>query len=171
MQRRLEVAVAGSLLVLAVTFAVFIDLMVAKPKTLFGRSLSAIEPTSFPLISMGMMILLCGLFFYGVYRRSGSAEEAADESLTGQTNWLNIGAFFLVLLLYALIFYPLGFITSSFIAMVLLSLVAGSRNIIQIVVFSFVLPLAFYLLATRVLLVSLPELSGLEFLIAKILGS
>ncbi len=171
MQRRLEAAVAGSLLILAVVFAVFINLMVAKPKTLFGRSMSAIEPTSFPLISMGMMIVLCGLFFYGIYRGSSSAGEATDESLTVQTNWLNIGTFFLVLLLYALIFYPLGFITSSFIAMVLLSLIAGSRNIIQIIVFSLVLPLAFYLLATRVLLVSLPELSGLEFLIAKILGS
>ncbi|WP_169054058.1 tripartite tricarboxylate transporter TctB family protein [Nitratireductor sp. XY-223] len=170
MQKRMEIAVAGTLLLLAVVFALFIDAFVAKPKTLFGRSLSAIEPTAFPLITMAMMIVLCGLFFYAMFRRSGQAQMAVDDGLNRQTNWIRIGAFFVVLVLYALTFDPLGFLTSTFIAMVLLSLLAGNRNIIQIAIFSAILPLAFYLLATRVLLVSLPEQSGIEFLIARILG-
>ncbi|WP_419913194.1 tripartite tricarboxylate transporter TctB family protein [Hoeflea sp.] len=170
MQKRLEIAVAGTLLLMAAVFAVFIDAFVAKPKTLFGRSLSAIEPTAFPLITMAMMIGLCGLFFYGIYRRSGARQAVEDEGLNSGTNWLRIGAFFLVLVLYALTFDPLGFLTSTFIAMVLLSLLAGNRNILQIAVFSAVLPLAFYLLATRILLVSLPEQSGIEFFIARMLG-
>ena len=109
MQKRMEIAVAGTLLLLAVVFALFIDAFVAKPKTLFGRSLSAIEPTAFPLITMAMMIVLCGLFFYAMFRRSGQAQMVVDDGLNQQTNWIRIGAFFLVLVLYALTFDPLGF--------------------------------------------------------------
>ena len=146
------------------------DMLVAKPKTLFGRSLNAIEPSSFPLIAMGLMILLCGLFFYGRYRRSSSNGIDADGEPTSETNWLNIAGFFAILLVYALMFKPVGFLVSTFVAMVLLALLAGSRHYLQIVVYSLFLPIAFYLLATRILLVSLPEQPGIELLIARMLG-
>jgi putative tricarboxylic transport membrane protein len=171
MQKRLETAVVGSLLLFAVAFLAFVDAFVAKPKMLFGRSLSAIEPTSFPLIAMVMMIVLCGLFFYLRFRETSSPEAVDDEISAGDTDWLRIGAFFLVLLFYALTFDRFGFLSSTFLSMMFISLLAGNRNLLQMTVFSAVLPLAFYLLATRVLLVSLPELSSLELIIAKSLGN
>lgn len=170
MQGRLETAIAGSLLALAVAFSLFMDMLVAKPKTLFGRSLNAIEPSSFPYLAMGLMVLLCGLFFFARYRRADADDGDADAGPMSEANWLNIAAFFAILLVYALMFKPVGFLISTFIAMVFLSLLAGSRHYLQIVLFALLLPLAFYLLATRVLLVSLPEQPWLELLIARVLG-
>ena len=170
MNKRLESAVAGSLLMLAIAFIAFMEALVAKPKLLFGRSLSAIEPTFFPIIGMAMMVFFCSLFFIRAYRNPGSAD-ASEETPADETDWLRVGAFFLVLLFYALTFSRIGFLSASFLSMVAISLLAGNRNFLQIVAFSFLLPLAFYLVATRLLLVSLPELAPVELFIARILGN
>ncbi len=170
MNKRLETAVAGSLLMLGIGFIAFMEALVAKPKMLFGRSLSAIEPTLFPLIAMGMMIVFCGVYFLQVYRESKDPSADMSESAAEDTDWLRVGAFFMVLFFYAMTFDWLGFMTSTFLSMVALSLLAGNRHYLQIIAFSFALPLAFYLVATRLLLVSLPEQGGIELLIARILG-
>lgn len=170
MNKRLETAVAGSLLMLGIGFIAFMEALVAKPKMLFGRSLSAIEPTLFPLIAMGMMILFCAVFFIQAYRHSATGLTDTEEA-AAETDWLRVGSFFLVLFFYAMAFDRLGFLTSTFTTMVALSLLVGNRHYGQIVLFSFALPLAFYLVATRLLLVSLPELGFIELAIARILGN
>ena len=142
----------------------------AKPRTLFGWSPSAIAPTFFPIIAMAMMVFFCSLFFIRAYRNPGP-DDSGDETPADDTDWLRVGAFFLVLLLYALTFSRIGFLSASFLSMVAISLLAGNRNYLQIIAFSFLLPLAFYLVATRLLLVSLPEPAPVELLIARILGN
>lgn len=169
MLKRLDLAFAGFMLLVAGLFAIFIDRLVAPPKMLLGRSLTAIEPSLFPLITIVMMIGLCTVYVVLTLREDETGPSAA--SVTGdRANWFRIGAFFAILLLYALIFHDVGFLVSTFIAMSLLSLLVGSRNILQILALSTLCPLALYILSTRVLKVSLPELSPIEFAIAAILG-
>lgn len=169
MLKRLDLAFAGFLLLVAGLFAIFIGKLVAPPKMLFGRSLTAIEPSLFPLITIVMMIGLCAIYIVLALRES--APRPAAESLTGEnTDWLRVGAFFAILLFYALIFHDVGFLISTFVAMSLLSVLSGNRNVIQILALSTLSPLALYLLSTRVLKVSLPELSPIEFAIASVIG-
>ena len=170
MEKRLEIAVAGTLLLVAAAFIVFIDSLVAAPKRLLGRSLTAIEPNLFPLISMAMMIGLCAVFLYSVWRFRVSGPAVSEANAEDQSDWVRVGMFFAILTLYALMFYPAGFLISTFIAMGLLSLLAGNRNILHILALAILCPIGLYIVATRLLLVSLPELSVIEFAFAAVLG-
>ena len=75
---------------------------------------------------------------------------------------------FAVMLFYALSMSPLGFFLSSALSMVAVAWLAGNRSIVQIVAVSIISPVALYLVATRGLAVSLPELSAIEFFYARI---
>jgi len=171
MEKRMETAVAGVLLVLAAAFALFIGNLVAEPKMLLGRSLSAIAPDLFPLIAIALMIGLCALFLISIYRRRSENTAPADAADAERADWKRIGAFFGILLIYALTFYPIGFLASTVIAMILLSLLAGNRNAVQIIGLSCLCPIGLYIVSTRLLRVSLPELSSVEFAFARVLGS
>jgi putative tricarboxylic transport membrane protein len=170
MEKRLEIAVAGILLLVATAFVFFIDNLVAPPKMLLGRSLTAIEPSLFPLVDLTMMIALCVLFLFFAWRKLSSPSTDTDLPETERSDWGRVCALFGILVLYALTLNPIGFLISTVIAMVLLSLLAGNRNVLQIVALSILSPIALYLVATRVLLVSLPELSRIEFAYAAVLG-
>ena len=52
--------------------------------------------------------------------------------------------------------------------MVAVAWLAGNRSVVQIVAVSIISPIALYLVATRGLAVSLPELSSIEFFYARI---
>lgn len=169
MDRRLEFAVSGVLLLVAVAFVIFIDNVVAAPKMLLGRSLSAIEPSLFPLVAIVMMIGLCSAFLLTAYRSSAETEPAQSD-MEGRTDWFRVGAFFGVLILYALMFDRIGFLISTFLAMLVLSFLAGNRSPVQILILSSVCPIGLYIIATRLLRVSLPELSQIEFAYAMVLG-
>ncbi len=168
MLNRVEAALTGALLALAIGFTVFMDLLIAKPKMLFGRSLTAMEPNIFPLITMVLMGLLCGVYLWQIVREAG---EAKSRQLVDIRTTVRLTVFFAILVFYALTFKPFGFLISTFIAMALISVLAGNRNVLQIAALSFVSPVAIYLIATRALKVSLPELSSIEFAYAALLGN
>jgi putative tricarboxylic transport membrane protein len=71
---------------------------------------------------------------------------------------------------YALVMEPFGFLISSIMAMVLLSLQMGNRSVWQIALLSCLSPILLYLAATRLLAVSLPELNLIELAYARLLG-
>ena len=159
-----EAWLAGFLALLGILGLVFMSSLVAAPKVLFGRSLTAIPPSLFPsLVLAGLAILACMLLF--ALRRT----LIADESKTFEE-----GAFFRVVMLFAImIFYalamsPFGFFISSVISLVGVAWLAGNRSILQICVVAVVSPIALYLVATRGLAVSLPELSAIEFFYARV---
>lgn len=169
MDRRPEYAVSGVLLLFAVAFVIFIDNIVAAPKMLLGRSLSAIQPSLFPLVAMVMMIGLCAAFLLAAYRSQAEPGSATTEPAE-RTDWGRVGAFFAILVIYALTLDPIGFLISTFVAMVLLSVLAGNRSLFQILILSSACPIGLYIIATRLLRVSLPELSQIEFAYAMVLG-
>ncbi len=167
MVNRVEAALTGALFVLAISFIVFMDDLVAKPKMLFGRSLSAMEPSMFPLMAMVLMAILSGIYLWTLLRGS---DEDPVRTQTSLHNAIRLAIFFSILVIYALIFEPFGFLASTFIVMAMISILAGNRSIWQITALSLLGPMTIYIAATRLLKVSLPELSAVEFAYAAVLG-
>lgn len=186
-RNELVFSIASGIAALAAIVA--LPALVAKPKLLFGRSLSAIEPTLFPKIILTMILLLSVLAavfaLIGLRRKQKfsiqanslvSAEVGTDDNETNNESGIaenplfKVTVFFVVLVAYGLMLKPLGFLISSFIVITVVSLLLGNRNWFQIIPFALISPICLYLLATRVLLVSLPELNVIELFYAGIIN-
>jgi putative tricarboxylic transport membrane protein len=161
-----ELAVVTVLMVLAALSVAFIGSLVAPPKILMGRSLTAIPPSLFPLIVLSILAVLCAGYLYW---RSQNADVGEIGSFNME-GWDRGAALFGLMLFYALTMQPFGFLISSAITMALISWLAGNRTIWQIAALSLIGPPTLYLLATRALAVSLPELSTIEFAYSRLLG-
>ena len=164
MTRRLDGIVATVLLAAALLCIVFIDALVAPPKMLLGRALTAIEPSLFPLIILTALAGLCALFLLALRKQTSAGEAVEDWG-----DWSRISGFFAILVAYALLFEPIGFLLSTALAITALSWLAGNRAILQIISLAVVSPVILYIVSTRLLLVSLPELSSIEFAYAAVL--
>ena len=138
--------------------------LVAAPKVLFGRSLSAIPPSLFPMLVLVALALLAGWLLFSLRGSLFSqVSKTFEEGAIGR-----VVSLFAVMLFYALCMSPIGFFLSSAVSMVAVAWLAGNRSIVQIVAVSILSPIALYLVATRGLAVSLPELSSIEFFYARI---
>ncbi|MEL6520822.1 MAG: tripartite tricarboxylate transporter TctB family protein [Pseudomonadota bacterium] len=156
---------AGGLALVGVLGSVFLSFLVAEPKVLFGRSLTAIAPSLFPSLVLGGLAILACLLIYSVRASLFSAESTEfEEGALGR-----VAAFFGVMVFYALTMSPLGFFISSALSMAAVSWLAGNRSIPQIIAVSVIGPVALYIVSTRGLAVSLPELSSIEFLYARVI--
>lgn len=147
---------------LGVLGTLFMSSLVAAPKVLFGRSLSAIPPSLFPTLVLVALAFLAGTLLYT--RRAFLLSEVSKTFEDGAFGRVVI--LFVVMLFYALMMAPLGFFFSSALSMAAVAWLAGNRSIPQIVAVSIISPVALYLVATRGLAVSLPELSAIEFFYA-----
>jgi putative tricarboxylic transport membrane protein len=145
---------------------IFIQSLVAMPKALFGRSLSAIPPSMFPGIVLGLIVLLCAGALWMI--RSGTVAEPS-KGMT-RTEWVRAITLFAIMTLYALTMAPFGFLISTAIATTLISLQMGARSIIQIGSVALIGPVLLYLAATELLAVSLPELNVIELAYARLLA-
>jgi len=91
---------------------------------------------------------------------TGSSIDDTDIEESG--GWLNISAFFILLVAYGFLLKPIGFLISSFMVICATSLLLGNRNWLQILLLAFLAPVCLYLIATRAMLVSLPEINQIE---------
>lgn len=153
-----------ALLLGSVLSIIFMNSLVAAPRALFGRSLSAIEPSLFPTIALAILAVLCALALLLIY--TGTVAEQ-DAGMT-RVQWGRAVLLFGILVLYALTMLPLGFLISTIIATTLISLQMGARSAIQIGLVATIGPVALYLAATRLLAVSLPELIVIDQFYARI---
>jgi putative tricarboxylic transport membrane protein len=161
-----EIVTLAVLLVLSLLGLIFLHGLVAPPKLLFGRSLSAIAPSLFPSIILASMALLCTGVLVQLNLKGGHEVEAG---LSPQ-EWQRGAVFFGIMTLYALTMQPIGFLISSVTAVVLLSLHMGNRSVVQIALLALLGPVLLYLASTRLLAVSLPELNLIELGYARLLG-
>ena len=160
-----EAWLAGGLALVGILGLIFISALVAEPKALFGRSLSAIPPSLFPKLVLGSMGVLACLLIYTL-----RSSLFASESKTFEKGALSrVVMLFAVMLFYALAMAPLGFLISSALSMAGIAWIAGNRSILQICAVSILCPMALYLVSTRGLAVSLPELSSIEFFYAGVI--
>ncbi|MEM5476311.1 tripartite tricarboxylate transporter TctB family protein [Pacificibacter sp. AS14] len=145
---------------------VFIGQLVAAPKLLFGRSLTAISPSLFPIIALSCLAILSAAFF--AWRMKNP--EPADKEPMNFGSMKRGAMFFGLMTFYGLLMEPIGFWISSALSLALMSWLVGNRSILQIVALSFTGPALLYLAATRLLAVSLPELNSIELFYAQVLG-
>lgn len=157
----------------AIAAIIAMPLLVAAPKLLFGRSLSAIAPSLFPSITLSLIAFLAVLvilFSWIAGRRRTLAAELVngDESDAEDSSGglISTTFFFALLTGYGLLLKPLGFLISSFLVISATSLLLGNRNWLQILLLAVLAPICLYLVATRAMLVSLPELNQIELLYA-----
>ncbi|MGJ8571948.1 MAG: tripartite tricarboxylate transporter TctB family protein [Hoeflea sp.] len=161
-----EVVVATILLVGSLLGIIFMGYLVAPPKLLMGRALTAIMPGLFPGITFTGIALFCALFLVSLRGAPGQERGTAPT----RSEWQRGIVFFGIMILYALTMEPIGFLFSSALAIVLLCLQMGNRSPIQIALLSVLSPVLIYLAATRLLAVSLPELNAIELLYSRVLG-
>ena len=158
-----EAWLAGGLALLGILGLAFMSQLVAAPKILFGRSLTAIPPSLFPSLVLGAMAILAVMLLYSL---RGSL--TAKHSKTFENGALHrVVVLFAVMLFYALTMAPLGFFISSALSMAAVAWIAGNRSFLQVCAVSIICPIGLYLVSTRGLAVSLPELSSIEFLYAR----
>lgn len=140
--------------------------LVAAPKVLFGRSLSAIAPSLFPYITLALIAFLSAvvilLSWYSFKQPKMFTEKAEYAESEINAGWGKTGAFFVILTGYGFLLKPVGFLISSFFVISALSLMLGNRNWLQILLLAILAPIGLYLIATRAMLVSLPEISQIE---------
>lgn len=161
-----DILIAIVLLALAGGAVLFLGQLVAPPKTLMGRSMTAIPPSMFPNIVLSLLAILSAMFLVVRIRET-------PDFYSGGINtrgWQEGVAFFALLTFYALAMVPLGFLISTAFTMAALSWFVGNRSVPQIVLLSIGAPVLLYLAATRLLAVSLPELDVLERFYAGLLG-
>lgn len=162
-----EILTLNALMIASVLSLIFMNSLVAAPKVLFGRSLSAIAPSLFPTIVLVLLAVMCAAALVVVRTRITST--LTGERLSG-AEWLRAVTLFGILTLYALTMLPFGFLISTAMAITLISLQMGARSVIQIGLVSVIGPVSLYLAATRLLAVSLPELNAIELFYANLLS-
>ena len=161
-----EIVVLAVLLVLSLLGLMFLSSLVAPPKLLFGRSLSALAPSLFPSIIFTALALLCTVLLF-LLNQQGGHETKGDLTYDKLRRGV---VFFGIMTLYALTMQPFGFLISSATAVALLSWQMGNRSLLQTALLSLAGPALLYLAATRLLAVSLPELNMIELAYARLLG-
>ncbi|MGI9418927.1 MAG: tripartite tricarboxylate transporter TctB family protein [Geminicoccaceae bacterium] len=162
-----DTVLGGLLLVLSCLGVIFIGSLVAEPKVLLGRSLTAIAPSLFPSLVLSGLALLSALFLARTLRRSPSptTEDGMERPSLRRALLL-----FAIMITYALAMKPFGFLLSTVLALAAISYLVGNRSPLQIGLVSIASPVLLYLVATRLLAVSLPELSAIEFAYSRLLG-
>lgn len=140
--------------------------LVAAPKVLFGRSLTAIEPSLFPYVTLSIVVLLAIALILVSWRSAVKTAKIPTQSdeveLDSNSGWIETAIFFVLLTSYGLLLKPIGFLISSFLVISAISILLGNRNWLQILLLAILAPICLYLIATRAMLVSLPELNQIE---------
>jgi len=165
-----EILFAGVAGLAAVVAMLAMPLLVAAPKLLFGRSLTAIAPSLFPNVTLALIVILsAGVILLSCITLRKSAhlplQETPAEDLSEEednSGWTKTVIFFVLLTGYGLMLKPVGFLISSFLVICATSLMLGNRNWLQILLLAILAPIILYLIATRAMLVSLPELNQIE---------
>ena len=162
-----ERAVLLVLLVISILAVIFINNIVAPPKVLLGRMLTAISPSLFPTLIISTLGALSALALLLTF--VGSKEATNTEGETSPIDWSAMkraALLFACMLFYAITMVPVGFFISSFLTLAMISVLAGNRSVLQIGGLAIAGPMILYLIATRILAVSLPELNFIEILYA-----
>jgi len=143
----LAIAALAAALLAAVPF------QVAKPQKLFGRALSALDPTLYPRLVLGALLVIAIVYFVVSSRlRELNLFRAIDVQ-----GYFNVGVSLVCVVAYAFALPILGFVVSGIVLTFVLTVFYGNRNHYLTVAVSVLAPVAIYYGATRLLLVSLPE--------------
>lgn len=144
---------AFAVAVLAAFLYLSIPYQIGKPESLFGRALSALEPTFFPRVVLGTMFVLAVWYLLV----AGRLRELNLFRSVDARAYVNIGVTTACIIAYAFALPALGYIPAGITLILALTVFYGNRNHLLTVAVSVLVPLAIYYGATRLLQVSLPE--------------
>ena len=149
--------VAICLIVFSIVAFLLIPYQIEKPKLFMGRSLSNMTPSLFPRLSIvGLFILSVWYLIHSFQLNEKNLFKELEAS-----NYIKGVVTLAVLVAYALLFEPLGFVLSSALVVGFLTIYYGNRNLIIVFIVLAGTPLVVYFVFTHLLKVSLPE--GLLF--------
>ncbi len=139
--------VYGAAACLAVWLFVLIPAQVGQPVTLFGAAPEGLAPDAMPRFVLLAIAIVAG---FGAV----SAFKAGSEAfvMPGLSVLLTCGASFL----FAALLVPLGFVVASALTVVGLAIYLGGRHPVGLALGGLVVPIAIYLVFTRVLHIALP---------------
>jgi putative tricarboxylic transport membrane protein len=143
----LAIAAIAAVLLLAVPY------QVAKPERLFGRALSALNPTLFPRIVLGALLFVAILYLVASVR----LHELNLFRTVDARGYFNVAVTIACLVAYGFALPAFGFVVSGIALMLVLTVFYGNRNHFLTVAVSVLVPLGIYYGATHLLQVSLPE--------------
>jgi putative tricarboxylic transport membrane protein len=143
---------ALAFIALGLVLFALVPYQVARPLMMFGQLASGLQPERFPQVVAAFLV---GFGLWYLWQSRGALEPSGFAS-TAPGGVIRVLITLAALLLYALLLEPLGFVPSSFVIAFGLSMFLGQRNIPLAVAVCLGIPVAIYLLFTRVLHVSLP---------------
>ena len=139
--------VYGATACLAVWLFVLIPGQVGQPVTLFGAAPEGLPPDAMPRFVLLGIAVVAGIGALSAFRT-----EAETFVMPGLTVLLTCGASFL----FAAFLVPLGFVVASALTVVGLAIYLGGRQPVALALSGLVVPIAIYLVFTRVLHIALP---------------
>lgn len=142
--RVVRVVAALVLIVLSATFLVGV-FDIRSPK-----GLDPAGPRFFPLLVTGAWLVLSVAYLFEGLRAPKEAPKASDRS------WFEPVAVSVLLILYALLVVPLGYLIATALLFFAAARVLGSRQVVRDVIVSVVLAVVVYVAFTRFLDISLP---------------
>lgn len=131
-----------------------IPYQIERPPVLFGQSASGLDPAFFPTL-VAVLLLIVGAIYFWV--SLGLDEPNGFRALTAES-YRTVAVTLAVFVFYAAILRPTGFLLSSGLVVVILSVFYGARHIPSIALVAVGVPLLIYAIFRRLLLVALPEL-------------
>jgi putative tricarboxylic transport membrane protein len=143
---------ALAFIALGIALFVLIPYQVAPPLMMFGQMASGLQPERFPQLVAAFLV---GFGLWYLWQSRGALEPSGFASIA-PGGGIRVLITLAALLLYALLLEPLGFVPSSFLVAFGLSLFLGQRNLLLGITVCLCVPVAIYLLFTRILHVSLP---------------
>ena len=154
MMARLNFNTVVALAIIAIGAAMLwiIPHQIAEPPRFFGRSSTGLSPKLFPQI-VATCFIIVGLI-YGAASLN-MREENGFASLRGGA-WVNLAIVLAAMFAYVLLLIPIGYVASSVLVAMGISLYYGSRSWLGIALVGLVAPFAIFHVFTRLLGVSLP---------------
>jgi putative tricarboxylic transport membrane protein len=142
--RLVRIIAALVLIVLSATFLVGV-FDIRSP-----RGLDPAGPRFFPLLVTGAWLVLSVAYLFEGLRASKEAPKASDRS------WFEPVAVSVLLILYAVLVVPLGYLIATALLFFAAARVLGSRQVVRDVIVSVVLAVVVYVAFTQFLDISLP---------------
>jgi putative tricarboxylic transport membrane protein len=125
---------------------------IAEPPRFFGRSSTGLSPKLFPQIVASLFIVV------GVIYAIASLKMDEPNGFAGMRGsaWVNLGVVLVAMVAYVLLLIPIGYVASSVLVAIGISLYYGSRSLVGIGLVGILAPFLIFYVFTSLLGVSLP---------------
>lgn len=146
--------VAAFFIVLSVVLYLLVPSEIAQPKLAIARTMGGFKPSLFPEIALiGLFGVSLWYFVASLRMKEKNLFAELDVKSLGR-----IGVAMVIFIGYAILFPLLGYLISTALMALALTLYLGTRKVLVLVLVVIVIPLVIYFMFTQLLMVSLPTI-------------